>query len=136
MNVNQVINYCIGLDLYPLENFAGKNFTVVYDYIKSTSSANPNDILVPTIFTCIAANGQFTQGEWDFIMSFVGNYSYNEAVATAGEFHSTEARRLVSDLAHRFPSHVREAYVSMCIAVLAVDKRVDGPEIEFLRTLL
>lgn len=136
MNVNQVINHCLELDLYPLQNYAGKNFNIVYDYIKNNTNQNPNRLLIPSIFTCIASNGKFSEGEWDFVAHFIGNYSYQQALDTAGEFYCAEAQEVTRQFANMLPYDVREAFVCMCIAVLCVDKRVDGAEVEFLRTLL
>lgn len=136
MNVNSVLDYCLGLSYRDLENFAGNNFMKVYRHIQATSSVNPNDVLVPTLFTCIAADGKLSEGEWKFIASFIGGYSYDEAFATAGEFYCDEAHRVVRDFIRAFPSDVAEAYISMCLAVLAVDRKIEGYEIEFLRAVL
>lgn len=136
MNVNSVLDYCLSLSYRDLENFAGNNFMKVYRHIQATSSVNPNDVLVPTLFTCIAADGKLSEGEWKFIASFIGGYSYDEAFATAGEFYCDEAHRVVRDFIRAFPSDVAEAYISMCLAVLAVDRKIEGYEIEFLRAVL
>ena len=93
-------------------------------------------MLVPTLFTCIAADGKLSEGEWKFIASFIGGYSYDEAFATAGDFFCDEAHRVVRDFIRAFPSDVAEAYISMCLAVLAVDRKIEGYEIEFLRAVL
>ena len=130
--MNSVINYCLSLSYRDLENFAGNNFLVVYNYIKNTSSVNPNDVLVPTIFTCIASDGQLTEGEWKFIASFIGGYSYDQALAVAGEFYCSEAQEIVKKFIQRFPSEVRDAYIKMCIAVMCVDKRITNGEVSFL----
>ena len=99
-------------------------------------TTNPNDVLVPTLFTCIAADGQLSEGEWKFICSFIGGYSREQAFATAGEFYCDEAHRVVRDFIRAFPSNVAEAYICMCLAVLSVDRRIDGYEVEFLNTIL
>lgn len=136
MNVNSVVNHCLSLSFFELQHFAGKNYNVVYDYIKANhKNTNPNSLLVGTIFTCIATNGSLSQKEWEFIMQFIGGYSYNEALETAGSFLNEEARNIVRSLVATFPGNVSEAYLSMCIAILAVDGRVDGEEIEFLKSL-
>lgn len=136
MNVNSVLNYCLNLSYRDLENYAGENFMVVYNHIKAVSSTNPNDVLVPTLFTCIAADGQLSEGEWKFICSFIGGYSREQAFATAGEFYCDEAHRVVRDFIRAFPSNVAEAYIRMCLAVLSVDRRIGGYEVEFLNTIL
>ena len=136
MNINQTINYCLGLSYYDLENFAGRNFMKVYDHIKAVSSTNPNDVLIPTIFTCIASDGSLSEGEWKFIMTFIGGYSYNEALATAGEFYCAEAQEVVSNFIAAFPYDVKEAYFNMCLAVLAVDGRISNYEATFLNNIL
>ena len=136
MNVSAIINHCKGLHYYDLERFAGENFNVVYDYIKNNhTSVKPNDVLVPTLFTCIAVDGVLHEEEWRFIMTFIGGYSYDEAKATAGAFYSDEAQSIVRKLVNSFPSYVSEAFVKMCIAVLCVDHQVDYIEKSFLNSL-
>jgi hypothetical protein len=136
MRISDVVRHCKSLSFYKLQDFAGENFTIVYDYIKSTSDANPNKLLVPTIFTCIATDGKLSEREWDFIAQFIGGYSYDEAFATAEEFFNYEAQEMVQKLADLFPGSIREAYVKMCIAVMTVDNRVSDEELVFLETLL
>lgn len=136
MNINATINHCLGLSYYDLENFAGRNFMVVYDHVKATSRVNPNDVLIPTIFTCIASDGSLSEGEWKFIMTFIGGYSYNEALATAGEFYCQEAQNVVRDFIAAFPYNVKEAYINMCLAVLAVDGRISNYEATFLNNII
>lgn len=137
MNARAIANHCLNLSFYDLQDFAGENFNVVYDYIKSNhSKTSPNSVLVGTIFTCIATDGKLSEEEWNFIAMFIGGYSYEEAVETAGDFYCEEARRVARDFLKVFPLRVREAYVSMCIAVLAVDKRFNDAEIDFLNSLL
>ena len=136
MTIRSVLDYCLGLNYRDLENYAGENFLMVYNHIRTVSSTNPNDVLVPTLFTCIAADGKLSEGEWKFIASFIGGYSYEQALATAGEFYCDEAHRVVRDFIRAFPQDIREAYICMCLAVLAVDKRIEGYEVEFLNAIL
>lgn len=136
MNPRKVAEQCMNLSFFQLQDFAGKNYNKVYEYIKSTSTANPNSVLVGTIFTCIASNGRLSDREWDFIKQFIGGYSYDEALNTAGEFYSEEAQSIARKFVNHFPMDIKEAYISLCIAVLAVDERFDGAEVDFLNSLL
>lgn len=136
MNARAIANHCLNLSFYDLQDFAGENYNVVYEYIKRTSNVSPNSVLVGTIFTCIATDGRLSDDEWNFIAMFIGGYSYDEALQTAGDFYCEDARRVARDFVKVFPPKVREAYVSMCIAVLAVDKRFGDDEIDFLNSLL
>ena len=136
MNVNSIINHCLSLSYYDLENFAGRNLMVVYDHVKATSRVNPNDVLIPTLFTCIASDGALSEGEWRFIKTFIGGYSYDEALATAGEFYCAEAQDVVRKFIEAFPQNVKEAYITMCLAVLAVDGRISNYEKSFLNFII
>lgn len=135
MNVNETVRYCKGLDFYALQDFAGKNFNKVYNHVEKTKT-KPNDILIPTIFTCIATDGKLSEREWNFIASFIGGYSYDEALSVAGEFYCDEAKEIVKKLYCFFTQEVKEAFLSLCIAVLAVDNRLDGAEIDFLNYMI
>ena len=136
MDINSIISHCKSLSFYDLQDYAGRNFNIVYDYIKYNKGANPNDILVPSIFTCIAVDGRLESKEWDFIASFIGNHSYDEAFNKASEFNCVEAQDIVRKLANFFPTEIKEAYVKMCIAVLCVDDRVNSLESSFLYSLI
>lgn len=137
MNARAIANHCMGLSFYDLETFAVKHYQKVYDYIKKNHpSSSPRDILVATIFTCIASDGGLSGREADFVASFIGGYDYDEALNTAANFAGEDTRKVVRDLAHKFPTEIREAYVSLCIAVLTVDKRLEGEEIDFINSLL
>ncbi len=137
MNVQSVINYCSGLSYRQLENFAGENYLEVYNYMKANYDGEKvNTLLIGSIFTCVAADGKFNDAEWQFISSFIGGYSYDEAYAVAGEFYNDEAQDIVAQLASLFPSHIRDAFISLCLAVLCVDGRVADYERYFLNKIL
>lgn len=137
MNVNAIIDHCLGLGFFDLQNYAGANYQTVYYHIRNNHpGTNANDLLIPTIFTCVAANGSLSESETDFIIQFIGGYTRDQAFETAGEFYCEEAQNIVRELCRTFPANVYEAFVSLCIAVLCVDKRLDGDEVAFLKTLL
>ena len=137
MNVNSTINYCLGLSYRDLENFAGENYKKVYDHMTRTYDGEKvNTLLIGSIFTCIASDGKFNDAEAKFISSFIGGYNYEEGFKVAGEFYNDEAQRIVSELYSLFPQDIKDAYASLCIAVLAVDGRIADYERYFLNKIL
>ena len=137
MNVNSVINHCLGLSRYGLENFAGENYSKVYYYCeKIYDGEEVNQVLISSIFTCVAADGKISESEWRFIASFVGGYTYDEAFEVAGSFYNASAQSSVREICRLLPTEILEAFLSLCIAVLAVDGKMEGDEISFLRSLL
>ena len=136
MNIRSEMSYCQDLSYFSKEHYAGDNYQKVYYYIKNNyTDINPNDLLIPTIFTCIAADGKLSETEWKFIASFIGGYSYDEAFATAGEFYCEEAKEVVRKLAQTLPGDIREAFVKVCIAVVCVDDTVRSDEIAFIESI-
>lgn len=137
MNVQSVINYCTNLGYRDLENFAGENYLTVYNYMtRNYDGEKVNTLLIGSIFTCVAADGKFNDAEWQFISSFIGGYSYEEAFSVAGEFYNDEAQDIVRQLVELFPSDVAEAFICLCLAVLCVDGRVADYERYFLNKIL
>jgi hypothetical protein len=137
MNVQSIINYCTNLGYRDLENFAGENYLTVYNYMtRNYDGEKVNTLLIGSIFTCVAADGKFNDAEWQFISSFIGGYSYEEAFSVAGEFYNDEAQDIVRQLVDLFPSDISEAFVSLCLAVLCVDGRVADYERYFLNKIL
>ena len=84
-DVNSIANYCLRISYRDLENFAGENYKKLYYYFKDRASGEEaNTLLIGTIFTCIASNGKLSEGEWNFIASFIGGYTYDQAFSVAG----------------------------------------------------
>ena len=136
MDIRGTINYLCNLSYYDLESYAGRNFNVVYNHIKDNYDVKPNSLLIPTIFTCIASDGSLSEEEWYFVASFIGNYSYQEAIETAGEFYCAEAQDIVRGLVDKFPGFVKEAYINLCLAILCVDGNISSYESRFLNSII
>ena len=137
MNINSTIDYCMGLSHFELQNFAGGNYQKVYNHIASRHDGEKaNTLLIGSIFTCIASDGKLSEAEWQFILQFIGGYTYDEALSTAGEFYNGEAQNIVKELGTMFPSDIRDAFLCICIAVLCVDKRLNDAEVDFLKKVL
>jgi len=136
MNVNLEINYCKGLSLYKLQDYAGKNYKIVYNHIENKNPGNANTLLIGTIFTCVASDGKLSDTEWNFIAQFIGGYTYDEAFKVASEFYNSEAQKVIKDLYDLFPANVKDAYLKLCIAVLCVDGKIDSKESTLLNSIL
>ena len=137
MNINSVIDYCLGLSFYDLQDYAGENYKKVYNHICAKhDSEKANTLLIGSIFTCIASDGKLSEAEWNFISQFIGGYTYDEALSVAGEFYNDEAQSVTKELGLLFYDDIRDAYLALCIAVLAVDKRLDGAEVDYLKKIL
>ena len=136
MNPRSVAKYCTGLTFFQLQNFAGENYNKVYNYIESIKKGKATTLLVGSIFTCIASDGKLSKKEWDFIKQFIGGYSYDKALETAGEFYCEDARRTTKQFVEMLPMDIKEAYLSLCIAVLAVDEHFDENEVDFLNWII
>ena len=133
MNVEHTVKYCLCLPYPSLENYARINYKTVYDYLSKTQN---NDTALKVvngcIFTCVAVDGKLSNAETDFICNIMRGYNENEVFEIASEFYNKEAQDIVKKLINYLPNDVKEAYVKMCIAVLAVDKNVSNIEKSFL----
>ena len=125
MNVEHTIKYCLCLPYPSLENYARINYKTVYDYLSKTQNKDSALTLVNgCLFTCVAVDGKLSNAETDFICNIISGYNKNEVFEIASEFYNKEAQDIVKKLINYLPNDVKEAYVKMCIAVLAVDKNV------------
>ena len=137
MNINSTIDYCLGLSHFELQHFAGDNYQKVYGYLASNyDGSQANTMLVGSIFTCIASDGTLSEAEWQFILQFVGGYSYDDALEVAGRFYNGESQDLARRFGMSLPSDIRDAFLCICIAVLCVDKRLNDAEVDFLKKVL
>ena len=137
MNIQSTINYCIGLNYRDLENFAGQNYQKIYNTLKQKHAGEKiNTVLIGSIFTCVASDGKLTDAETKFIQMFIGGYSYESAFDVAKQFYNAEAQDVVRGLYNSFSNELKDAYVNLCIAVLAVDKNVSDIEKSFLYSII
>ena len=136
MQINATIDHCLELNFYQLQDFAGQNYKKIYNYLK-TQIDQPGKTLISLIFTCIASDGKLEKEEWDFIVSFIGGYSFDEALETATKLYSSEARRLAKVFLYNMPTlELRESFVKLCIAILCVDRRFKQSELDFLESII
>ena len=137
MNVEHTVKYCLCLPYPSLENYARINYKTVYDYLSKTQN---NDtalkVVNGSIFTCVAVDGKLSNAETDFICNIMSGYNKNEVFEIASEFYNKEAQDIVKKLINYLPNDVKEAYVKMCIAVLAVDKKISSLENTFLKNFI
>ncbi len=137
MNIQSTINYCLGLNYRDLENFAGENYQKIYNTLKQKHAGEKiNSVLIGSIFTCVASDGKLTDAETKFIQMFIGGYTYDSAFEVAKDFYNTQAQDIVRDLYKSFPTEIKDAYVNLCIAVLAVDKNITDMENRFLYSII
>ena len=137
MNIQSTINYCLGLNYRDLENFAGENYVKILNTLKQKHPGEKiNSILIGSIFTCVACDGNLSDTETKFIQMFIGGYSYDSAFEVAKDFYNQEAQDIVRDLYSSFSYDIKEAYVNLCIAVLAVDKKFNDIEKTFLYSII
>lgn len=137
MNVNETIRHCQSLSFYALQDFVGHNYITAYDHYKNVT--NPDRacrLLKEVIYLAIASDGMLYESEWKFIASFVGGISYDEAMAECSNVLSEKNKQALRDIIRNAPRNVGEALISMCIGVLCTDGRVEGEEVNFLRSLL
>ena len=137
MNVEHTIKYCLCLPYPSLENYAHINYKIVYDYISKTQNKDSaSSVVNGCIFTCVAVDGKLSNAETDFICNIMSGYNKNEVFEIASEFYNKEAQDIVKKLINYLPNDVKEAYVKMCIAVLAVDKKISSLENTFLKNFI
>ena len=137
MNVEHTIKYCISLPYPSLENYARINYKIVYDYLSKTQNKDSaSSVVNGCIFTCVAVDGKLSNAETDFICNIMSGYNKNEVFEIASEFYNKEAQDIVKKLINYLPNDVKEAYVKMCIAVLAVDKKISSIENTFLKNFI
>lgn len=136
MNIRSKANYYLSLRYNELENECGRNYQKVYNYIKENySDINPNHLLVGFIFTSITIDGKFTEKEWQFIRSFVGNYSYDDAFEIGNSFYNNEAKETTKQVLKLFPEEIKEATINIILGVLCVDGRYNNEEVSFVNYL-
>ena len=137
MNVEHTVKYCLCLPYPSLENYARINYKIVYDYISKTQNKDSaSSVVNGCIFTCVAVDGKLSNAETDFICNIISGYNKNEVFEIASEFYNKEAQDIVKKLINYLPNDVKEAYVKMCIAVLAVDKKISSIENTFLKNFI
>lgn len=119
-----------------LVQFAKTHYNKVHDFITKNFDKEKGTILMNgTIFTCIAVDGKLGTSESRFVRQVVGNYTDDEVLAIASQFNVQEAKDTTKELYDVLPADIKESHISLCVAVLAVDKRFDSAEMAFINTL-
>ena len=136
MKIDAIIRKCKWMTQTRLKTFAKENYDKVYAYLKETiPEKSATTLCLGTIWTCCSLDKGFSKGEWELVSYLVPQFSYEQAYHSANDFYQTAAPDIVRSLIHRMPEDIGEALASVCVAVLISDKKLDGKEMEFLRSL-
>ena len=137
MTVREMIDMCLDMSRSELENFAGRYFNTVYNYLsEQVGSKLAMRGMKIAIFSALAADGDLSDAEYEFVRSFLGGYSYSQAWEEVDMAQSRELRNEIHTMICRLPSSPRAAFQAMSIAILCVDKRVYGEEVDYLENYL
>lgn len=137
MDIESKVNYYSSLSFNELEKECGYNYQKVFYYVKENyPKVNPNHLLVGIIFTSIASDGKFSEGEWKFVRSFIGGYSYEEAFTQIQGFYNEEAKIIAKDVLRKLPYDIKDALINVIVSVLCVDGRNNSYEEEFINKIL
>ena len=135
--IRKIISNCLEMSEEELFNFAKDNYDEVFYHVaERTSSEDAHGILVGTVFVAIAADSGFSESEYDFISQIDGSYSRESAKKLTAKFSGVYYQNKVKEIIDLFPYDIRLAFISLCIAVLSVDKNVDKKELAFIDRLL
>ena len=136
MYINEIVVRCLNLSDEKLLELATENYKKVWDYIESLKNVQDpkaqKTILIGTVFTCVATDGKLSDKEYRFILQVVGDYSRDEAIKLVEDFNCEETRTVMRDFVRKLPEEIKEAYVALCVATLACDKRLKNKELKFL----
>ncbi len=136
MNIDAIIRKCKWMSDAKLKKFAQENYQKAHEYLKSVATEKQATTLcLGTVWTCCALDRGFSRGEWELVSYLAPQFSYDEAYNIACEFHQSAATDTLRDLIACVPADAAEMLVSVCVAVLLSDKKMDGKEMEFLRSL-
>ena len=137
MDVNSLVDHCLALSFDDLKDFAWQNYKKVETYIqKMSKKVEPYKLLVPSIYVCIAADGELADEEFEFIKQLLGKSSYIDALDKTAEFFGDQPQKNTKKLYDIFPLEIQEAYLRVCVAVLTVDRSFDQTEVDYLKKLL
>lgn len=136
MNYNSIIKYCLSLSYYDLQDYAENYFKIVSYYFQKNIDDKPYDVLIETIFTCIAVDGKLTNNEYDFIKTITNGYNFKTSLNIIDKCNNLFYQDKVIQLANLFPDNVKDAFIKMCLAILCVDENVDKLETCFINRLI
>lgn len=127
IKIERICEYCSSLSRKELTDFAKDCYGRLYTHFReSRPKSNAEILLSGSVYTVIAYDRQFHQGEWQFVSEVIGGMCEDEAFDSVSQFAGEKNADAVAQLAASLPSDMLEAFWGLCIAALASDGRLSS----------
>lgn len=94
-------------------------------------------IVLPFICLSIAADGKFSELEYKFISELLGiNQTYDYFKNAIQQYYSDRWIEAIDKLIDSCHDEIKEALISLCLAIVAVDEKISREENAFIAKLL
>ena len=110
---------------------------IVEAYDKINPDGEVSDFFLPFIATTIAADGQFSKLEHDFLNDVLeSDLAYDEAKSFAQSYYNPEIFEVVDQMIDACGEDLKHALIIFCVCFAAVDETVTREESAYLVKLL
>lgn len=137
MTFNELMQKYVNCSYDELVSKAKNDLSMLFPVFEKVTEGKSADILLPSIFTCLAADGKITALEVRFMEDILGErLPFDEAKRLVSGFYSDEAQNALDQLIDNIGPDLKVVLLELCICVMAVDETLDKSELAFIAKLI
>ncbi len=137
MTFNELMQKYVNCSYDELVSKAKNDLSILFPVFEKVTEGKSADILLPSIFTCLAADGKITVLEVRFMEDVLGErLSFDEAKRLVSGFYSDEAQNVLDQLIDNIGPDLKVVLLELCICAMAVDETLDKSELAFIAKLI
>ena len=122
MTFNELMQKYVNCSYDELVSKAKNDLSILFPVFEKVTEGKSADILLPSIFTCLAADGKITVLEVRFMEDVLGErLSFDEAKRLVSGFYSDEAQNVLDQLIDNIGPDLKVVLLELCICAMAVD---------------
>ena len=137
MTFNELMQKYVNYSYEELVTKAREDLEILVPVFEKVTDGKSAELLVPSILTCLAADGKLTALEVRFMEDVLGErLSYDEAKRLVSGFYSDDAQEVLDQLIDNIGTDLKVVLLELCICAMAVDETLDKNELSFIAKLI
>lgn len=139
MTTNELLKHYLTLPYAELKEIARKDAAEVEKYMGEIDNVERAKILVAgSVYTCVAVDGDFSVREWQFLCDVFEYRDYESFKKIIAGFYGNieEAGTTTKGVLSIIRGKARSAFISLCLATVAVDSSVLTSEADIINKIL
>ena len=132
---DELLQDYVNQDYDTLLRLAKSKIDELYPLFKRYSPDGAVELMAGLIATCVAADGTFSELEYEFLGEVMGVYNYQQLKDYIQNFYNDQAQETTKNLVDTLQGKDKTNMLTICLCICAIDESIKRDETALLAKL-